>query len=666
MNYLKEFFKVFLIGFFVVLTATSSYSSEIAANEELLWMDIPDITGVSKAVQSYKDVPMSVYVITNEEMDRWGVRSLYELFQRVPGYSFYNTDYYGQYGCIGRGLQSVWRYGCSFELMNVVDFGHMTFSPHFFDSIEIARGNAGIMWGSGAEAGLINFNIRSDLEGLETVVEAGNLDRQSVDILYGEKLDNGNAGDGFFIGWHMENQDYELQNDAFDTSGATWKENGLNNSQTLLGKIKYNQFKFIIFQDNPDHIAPKQWFGNAGLQASIEDFQDDLHDTLEVLAYRAEYHLLEEDIPLENTEMYFYHDYYKKQWWMESVALDTQRKRSIGVNAETIFGDDKMLLNYGGDLWGEDQNFAPSFTTNWSRPWGITWYDTNISPEKYTYRNFYADSKYTVNDQWKVFFGSRVDYQRPSDSDKTIVSGPRTGLIYTPQDQLTLKYIYNSGKRRPQANERAAGISEEQITAHEFIMMFELAEKLKLDTTIFYQKLTDQITRDNSPSALNAFVNTGGISTKGLEWALKYQPQKDLLVYWNGTVLRGKVSEGQSGLGEARNDKNEPLFVPKITSFLGAETSAFPLCTLNVDLRTIADIPYQAINGDYSSAGTYFVDFTARSKKLWQNKMVLSLVCLNVLDKQNKIPAFGEHAGNSAGTLEPEGRRWYLQATIDW
>jgi outer membrane receptor protein involved in Fe transport len=296
--------------------------------EDLMGMEI---TGVSKKTESMRRVPMSVYVVTQEELQRWGVSSTSEVLQRVPGYSFYNTDYYGQYGAIGRGLQSVWRYGFSFELMDVVDFGHYEFTPHFFKSIEVARGPAGLTWGSGAEAGLLNFNIRDDLNGLETVAEAGNFGRQSYDVMYGKKLDD--QGRNFFVGWHREEQDYQLQHDAFDIAGQDWKQDGLNPSQSLLGKLDYKPFKIIVFQDHPDHIAPRLWFGPPDLQQALEQrLGTDPHDELEVLAYRLEYHL---PIESDDTSLYFYHNYYTKQWTAEDVALDTQRKRSVGFSGAT-------------------------------------------------------------------------------------------------------------------------------------------------------------------------------------------------------------------------------------------------------------------------------------------------------------------------------------------
>ena len=94
------------------------------SNEDLLFTDIPSVFGVSKKAENMNEVPMSVYTVTREEMDRWGIRGLYEIFQRVPGYSFYNTDSYGQYGAIGRGLQSVWRYGVSIGLYFGYAQGH--------------------------------------------------------------------------------------------------------------------------------------------------------------------------------------------------------------------------------------------------------------------------------------------------------------------------------------------------------------------------------------------------------------------------------------------------------------------------------------------------------------------------------------------------------------
>ena len=135
------------------------------------------VEGVSKEKESYRDVPLCVYVIGKDELERWGIRNFYDVFARVPGYAYYNSDTYGSFGPIGRGLTSIFRFGVSMELMNMVDFGHYQISPHFFKNIEVARGPAGLMWGTSALAGLVNFNLRDDLNGMEAYTELGDYNR---------------------------------------------------------------------------------------------------------------------------------------------------------------------------------------------------------------------------------------------------------------------------------------------------------------------------------------------------------------------------------------------------------------------------------------------------------------------------------------------------------
>jgi hypothetical protein len=43
----------------------------------------------------------------------------------------------------------------------------------------------------------------------------------------------------------------------------------------------------------------------------------------------------------------------------------------------------------------------------------------------------------------------------------------------------------------------------------------------------------------------------------------------------------------------------------------------------------------------------------------------LAAVALNALDNRGPVPAYGEHAKNQNGTIEPESRRWYLKAKLN-
>jgi len=406
-----------------------------SSSELVLFQEVPMVTGVSKIQESLNEVPMSVYVVTREEMQRWGVRELDDLFNRVPGFSFYNTDYYGQYGPIGRGQQSVWRFGMSYELMPIVDFGHLTFAPNFFKSVEVARGPAGLMWGSGAEAGLINMNIRDDLEGLETTAQYGNQDREVGEVLYGGKFQGQKPGDGFFVGFHAEHQDAQGENNTTAFPNQAWQENGVNLAYTLLGKIQYKDFKFIVDEDYSNHVAPVLWYGNSAnggapvLQKALEQFQNNVHDEMDVLAYRMEYHLYD----TKDFGLYVFGNYYKKQWWTESVAVDTQMNRSLGFNGNVNLLAERLHLDFGGDFWGDQTITDPSFTSYWAYTnYGINWYDsssTPSTPQSFLTRDAYLQAKYAILDNLKLILGGRADYEAFAQPTEWIYS-PRAGLIY--------------------------------------------------------------------------------------------------------------------------------------------------------------------------------------------------------------------------------------------
>lgn len=630
------------------------------------------ITTVSKKTERLAETPMAVYVVSRDELKRDGDRTLYELLQRTPGYSFYNTDYYGQYGVIGRGLQSIWRYGFSVELMPVVDFGHFTFTPHFYDSVEVARGPAGLTWGSGAEAGLINLNLRKDVKGLEVYAATGNYDRKSLDLLYGASFEDvgGEDGDGLFLGWHVEGQDYRTQQGAA-LDGLPWKENGLNPSQIFVGKAKYKDIKVLFLQDHADHISPTLWYGTNGLQQALETFQSDVHDQLELLSYRIEY-----QVPLEKDwiNLYLYHDYYKKQWWTESVALLTQRKRAVGLTGELRLLEERLAVDFGGDIWGEDQVDAPAVTWPWAHDaYGIDWYDDNLSPRKTEYRNAYVQGKYRLTDHWAVLAGSRVDYEKDAKPDETYFSGPRLGLFYTPWENLTLKYLYNSTKRRPQANETDPGVGPETLEAHELVGVYSISDRLSLDLTLFTQQLNDQITKIEMTSDLNAFRNMGGLKTHGVEWGAKYSPVPEIMLFANGSYLDAEViraSETDTNgvpidVSSPHLSDGRPLFVPKVTSFLGCDVNVGRYAKATLALRTIYDIPYKdKTTGAERSETANFVDFSLRSEEFWGHTTV-SFYAFNILNFNDRLPGYGEHADNGArladGTIEPESLRYYLE-----
>ena len=390
---------------------------------------------------------------------------------------------------------------------------------------------------------------------------------------------------------------------------------------------------------------------------------------MEILSYRIEYSL---PLGLENFKASFYNDYYQKQWSVEQVAIDTQRKKAVGFRTDTDLLDKKLNINVGGDLWGEDQLTAPSFTSFWAdQNWDINWFQDSASSvpaqvSKMPYRNIYGQAKFNLLDNFGILAGGRADYQQSAETQHTIYS-ERGGLFFDVSQDLSVKYLYNNAPRRPQANEAGQGVNSEKLGAHGLIASYNIHEKARADVTLFTQKLDNQISRKSS--SFNTFTNAGGLKSNGVEWGLKYMPLKDALVYWNGSFQSVKVERGYYNGVEtlasisSRDPSNRALFVPEFTSFLGVEVPVTRFARVNADWRSIGTIPYQNLDGTFSTRNGNFGDVTIRSKELWNNHVSLRVAALNVTNSGYKLPAYGEHVGNHAGLLPPEGRRFTFTTT---
>ncbi len=653
------------------------HASEKTEDENLSLGDIFElsqkVSGISKSQESLAIAPMSVYVVDQRELQNWGVQGLYEIMQRVPGYSFYNTDFYGQYGVIGRGLQSIWRYGLSIELMPWVDFGHWTFTPSFFKNMEIARGpGGGITWGSSAEAGLINLNIRDDLDGLQLATAAGNLGRRVGEVMYGRKFEGGS----FFAGFHNEQQDPFIQNEPIQDANEAakiyrnqYRQNGIQESSTFLTKFSYKGAKVLAVFDQAHHQAPSLWFGGkAAEEAIITNLGEKWGDHLDNMIYRLEYEI--PHMP-EGWNLSLYRNFYRKSWYVANLATDNVQKEADGFQLEYAPKQGQFSLVLGGDLWGRYKRFSPSITSAWGKDVGIDWYEGTKTPKVDTFQNIFAQTKVNLSNDWKFILGIRADRSKEEGRDEqNLVSGPRLGLIYHPTAPLVAKYLYSVNKRAPQGNEIQSSTPEpEVLKAHELSTIYQ-NNVWDTSVTLFTQRLDDQITRVNDGS-FNEFKNTGGLVTDGLEWNVKYKTGFGLTPFVNGSYHKSKILSKTLSINgtevvvkDPADSKNRPLFVPSLTVFAGSEYEFAAKYRANLGVRSIQNIPYFKENGEEALAQGTFLDASLIADRFY-GPFSASISVTNAQDSQPDLPAYGEHMNNRQGTIKPDTRRYLLRLSAD-
>jgi iron complex outermembrane receptor protein len=163
-------------------------------------MDI-EITSVAKKPQKQSAAAAAIFVITNDDLRRWGVTNIPEALRRVPGIDVARIDA-NKWAITSRGFNSRF----ANKLLVLID-GRSVYTPLFagvywdnqdvalpdIDRIEVIRGPGGTLWGANAVNGVINIITKSaaDTRGNMVSVTAGNEVRGSGIARHGGKLNNG-------------------------------------------------------------------------------------------------------------------------------------------------------------------------------------------------------------------------------------------------------------------------------------------------------------------------------------------------------------------------------------------------------------------------------------------------------------------------------------------
>jgi iron complex outermembrane receptor protein len=195
-----------LLAASLLIFSNAATGQEAAVPEDLMDMSLEalmniEVTSVSKKPQKRSEAAAAVYVITNEDLRRWGVTSIPEALRRVPGISVARIDA-SKWAITARGFNSRF----ANKLLVLID-GRSVYTPLFagvywetqdvvledVDRIEVIRGPGGTLWGANAVNGVINIITRSsaDTPGKMVSVTAGNEVRGIGSARHGGKLKNG-------------------------------------------------------------------------------------------------------------------------------------------------------------------------------------------------------------------------------------------------------------------------------------------------------------------------------------------------------------------------------------------------------------------------------------------------------------------------------------------
>lgn len=194
--------------------------------EELISLDIPDVTSVSRKKQRLMDSAAAIYVITSEDILRSGVTSIPEALRMVPGMQVARLN--GNTWSIStRGFNYIF----ANKLLVLID-GRTVYSPLFsgvnwdvqdtlmedIDRIEVIRGPGAALWGANAVNGVINVTTKkaADTQGSLVSLGAGNEEKAFGSYRHGGEFGETGSYRVYFKAFERDGMATENGSDAND------------------------------------------------------------------------------------------------------------------------------------------------------------------------------------------------------------------------------------------------------------------------------------------------------------------------------------------------------------------------------------------------------------------------------------------------------------------
>lgn len=232
------------------------------------------IESVSKRTESLISAPSAVYVITSEEIKKYGITRIQDALRMVPGLVLVDKSYYLNEFNIREDLVEV-PTTVSFQL-DGVPIQNPIFGSVFtrgleipmeqIDRIEVIRGNGGTVYGANSVTGVVSIYTKkpSESQGFTVNASGGYPEQYRIATRYGNHLNIGQGSDWYIYGTVGRNRGYNADGNQFK-GDSVWAL-GKNSTRTADSMYRIsNKFK----SNEADN--PILWNGMASLQTNWTD-----------------------------------------------------------------------------------------------------------------------------------------------------------------------------------------------------------------------------------------------------------------------------------------------------------------------------------------------------------------------------------------------------------
>jgi len=504
--------------------------------EDLMSIQIGTVYGASGFKQKVTEAPASVTIITSEEIQEHGYRTLADILRNVRGFYVSYDRNYNYVGVRGFGLPG--QYNNAITLL--VD-GHrlnddiydglllgtdLPIDLDLIDRVEVIRGPNSSLYVASAFLGVINIITKPGraLTNVSVAAEAASYGTYQGRASYGKQFGNGLELllSSSFYDSHGQGQLFFKEFDSPATNNGIAVNVDDDEFHQFFANASWGHFTLQGVFGSRDKGIPTASFGtvfNVTGTHTIDarGYLDLRYDrTLGLgwsLSNRTYYDLYDND----GTYIYDYSDsggpsrvsnenFAHGKWWGDEVTLSEQISETQRLSVGSEYRD-----NFQQDQGNYDQQpFVQYFTSSQS---------SNVF-------SVYAQDEIHLRKDLLLNLGLRYDYYSTFGG----TTNPRAALIYNPWAKTTLKFLYGQSFRAPNmfelfydapGNEANPSLRPETVKTMELVWEQYFANHFQMTVSGFYYPIRSLISERVDLATGNAvFTNAGSLDLRGLELGL--------------------------------------------------------------------------------------------------------------------------------------------------
>ncbi|AMO54829.1 hypothetical protein GZ77_24945 [Endozoicomonas montiporae] len=679
----RELISALLASAILLLSAPSIAAKKIS-NEALLSLSLEEVmnlkvTSVSRKSQRLMDSAASVYIITQDDIQRSGVTTIPDALRMVPGLQVAQMNS-NTWSISARGFNYIF----ANKLLVMMD-GRTIYNPLFsgvnwdvqdtllqdIDRIEVIKGPGAALWGANAMNGVINIITKSasQTQGNFLQLGAGNQEKAFGSFRHGGQLGDKAYYRAYYKTFHKDGLADQQGNEAFDDwkidrAGfrVDWQKD--SNNEIKVQSELYNgttRSPLTLLDINSIPVKPVSLLNKSRDQQGGH-----------ILAHWTRTLGNNEQFSLKTYFDRYDNDDYRLKEQRDTFDIESQHRFQWSGQQELIWG-----LGYRSSWYTlSKMNYV---TVN------------NTSPREELY-SAYIQDEITLSPKWQMTLSARLEHHTSTGYEFQ----PNARLLWSIDARSSAWAVLSRAVRTPAVTERDSvngpisdprlpqgsylliggnqKIKSEVLTGFDIGYRRQLNNALSIDLSSYVYQYDDlhslsftqncpsgsTLTSDaclipgnNPPFSTYALIpalitNGADAKTYGLEIATNWQPTRNWHIKADITLLQ---VDARSHTG----DKNTESLIEGLSANQSANIRSFIDLTnnwqLNLWLRHVGKNKAADINS--------YTTFDMKLAYQWSKGPELSLVGINLFDQQRK-----EFDENFTGLIATEPQRsWYAQLT---